>query len=271
VEFDYSKIDKELRVWGKLVNIIMKNAGEKKLRILHKFRKIGIRNTKGLDCSQQWIDRPDGSKLRLRIYKPLVPKKNCPAILYIHGGGYAIRVPESSAKMCKRLIDESGAVIVSPDYRLSCEKPYPAALDDCYLALLWLKNHCDEFGARNDHIMVAGESAGGGLTAAVTILARDKKEVNIAFQMPIYPMIDDRMITESSKNNHAPVWNSYNNRESWRLYLGDLFETENVPYYAAPSRLNDFTGLPPALTFVGDLDPFLDETIQYFENLKNIS
>lgn len=102
----------------------------------------------------------------------------------------------------------------------------------------------------------------------MTQYARDKGEVAIAFQMPLYPMLDDRMTTPSSRDNDAPVWNSKSNYNAWKLYLGDLFATANVPCYAAPARAEDYSGLPPTATFVGDLEPFRDETVLYVENLR---
>ncbi len=175
--------------------------------------------------------------------------------------------PEMSAERYKSLIARSDCVVIAPDYRLSIEAPYPAALEDGYDALLWMKENAGELGIRDDQLMVGGESAGGGLAAALTLYARDKGEVNIAFQMPLYPMIDDRMITASAMNNNSPIWDSNTNQWAWKLYLGDL-ESENVPPYAAPARAAHFTCLPPAVTFVGDLEPFRDETIQFVEKLR---
>lgn len=225
-------------------------------------------NTEGLQCIEKWIPRKkDESNLRICIYKSVNSKKDAPGILWIHGGGYVMGNPEQSIATYKRLIDESNCVIVAPDYRLSLDEPYPAALDDCYDALLWLKENSKELGVRDDQIMIGGESAGGGLTAALSLYARDKKEVNIAFQMPLYPMIDDRMISESSIENDAPLWNSQRNKWAWKLYLGKLYG-QDVPEYAAPSRAINYKNLPPTVTFVGDLEPFKDETIEYVENLK---
>lgn len=118
--------------------------------------------------------------------------------------------------------------------------------------------------------MVGGESAGGGLTAALCMYARDKGEVDIAFQMPLYPMIDDRD-TPSSRDNHAPVWNTRLNHAAWNLYLRpfrDHSRNDSVPAYAAPARQEDYRGLPPAYTFVGDIEPFYCETLTYIENLR---
>ena len=114
--------------------------------------------------------------------------------------------------------------------------------------------------------MVGGESAGGGLTAALCMYAKDKGEVNIAFQMPLYPMIDHRD-TESSRDNHGISWNTRRNHAAWKLYLRGQ-EGDDVPAYASPSRRTEYDGLPPCYTFVGDREAFYCETLQYAENLK---
>ncbi|MDD3521201.1 MAG: alpha/beta hydrolase, partial [Actinomycetota bacterium] len=195
-------------------------------------------------------------------------EEKVPGILWLHGGGYALGAPEQAGMMAKRLIEEHKCIIVAPEYRLSVKSPYPAGLEDCYEVLLWMKNHAEELGIRENQLMVGGDSAGGGLAAALTLFARDKGEVAIAFQMPLYPMLDDRMTTSSSKDNNAPVWNSKSNYICWKLYLGKLFGAANVPYYAAPARASDFSNLPPTATFVSELEPFRDEVIKYVENLR---
>jgi acetyl esterase/lipase len=222
-----------------------------------------------LKYEQIFIPRPDGSKLRLCIYSPLSPKINVPGLLWIHGGGYGLGTPEQDEAFIKRFVDASGCVVISPDYTLSIDKPYPAALDDCYAALLWLKENGGKYGARDDQLFVGGDSAGGGLAAAVSLYARDKGEVAIAFQMPLYPMIDDRMDTESATDNNAPLWNSKSNRIGWTLYLGDLFGKDDVPAYAAPARADDFSRLPPTCTYVGSVEPFRDETVAYIKKLRS--
>lgn len=220
-----------------------------------------------LRYEQKYITRADGSQLRICIYSPNEPKQNVPGLLWLHGGGYVIGTPEQDEIFIKRFITASGCVVVAPDYTLSLDKPYPAALDDCYAALLWLKEHGMEYGMRSDQIFIGGDSAGGGLTAAVSLYARDKGEVKIAFQMPLYPMLDDRL-TESNTDNDAPIWNSKSNDLAWRLYLGELFGNEEISEYAVPARCIDYSGLPPTCAFVGSIEPFRDETVTYIENLK---
>ncbi len=207
--------------------------------------------------------------IRLLILRPLErSEKPAPGVLWVHGGGYQ----SGSAKdifvtRALSLVVKFGAVLVAPDYRLSKRHPYPAALHDCWAALLYLKEHAEELGVRPDQIMVGGESAGGGMAAALCMLARDRGGVNIAFQMPLYPMLDDRD-TPSSADNHAPNWNSRRNRKAWKRYLRAAYGTELVSYYAAPARCEDYHGLPPCYTYVGDIEPFYCETVDYVRHLQ---
>lgn len=166
----------------------------------------------------------------------------------------------------KHLINNCNCVIVSPDYTLSSIKPYPAALKDAFTSLLWLKDNREKLGIDSDNFVIGGESAGGGLAAALCIYARNKGESCIGFQMPLYPMLDNR-VTETSKNNNAPVWNTKANKAAWRIYLGDSVMNNNVSPYAAPARNEDFSNLPPAITIIGTADPFYTETLTYFDNL----
>lgn len=266
-------VNKELRFRGMLLSrFVQKSTETKFIESMQNSKKqmeksFKGKDVEGLDCSEVWVNRKDGSQIRVRIYKPLHLNKEVPGVLWIHGGGYAQGVPEMSGSMYKRLIETSDCVIIAPDYRLAIDAPYPAAFDDCYEVLIWMKNHAQELGIRNDQLMIGGESAGGGLTAALTLYARDKGEVNIAFQMPLYPMIDDRMLTESARENNAYVWNSETNGWAWKLYLGELYG-KDVPIYAAAARATDYRNLPPTVTFVGDIEPFRDETIHYVENLE---
>lgn len=190
-----------------------------------------------------------------------------PAILWIHGGGYAMGSPEQEFYFIKRILKAVDAVVISPEYIRSIEAPYPKALTDCYAALVWLKENAEKLGADPDRIFVGGDSAGGGLCAAVCLYARDKHEVNVAFQMPLYPMLDDRP-TRTNQNNSTPCWDTQSNDKAWKVYLGDLYGTDKVPYYAAPARAEDLSGLPPAVSYVGDIEPFYAETVDFMEKLK---
>ena len=213
------------------------------------------------------VRKAAAGRVPLLILTPEEPRRDIPGVLWIHGGGYVTGMKEMvymsrGADLCR----ECGAAVVSPGYRLALFSPWPAALNDCYEALLWLRDHAAELGVRPDQIMVGGESAGGGLAAAVCVMARDRGEVNVAFQMPLYPMLDNHD-TPTSRDNHGKVWNTRRNHLGWRLYLrGDA--KKDVSPLASPARLKDYRGLPPCYTFVGTGEPFLCETEAWVRNLR---
>lgn len=232
---------------------------------------------RGIKIPQLRADR-DVNVRRIKIkngkrYVPalvLFPKQTegkAPGVLWIHGGGYFLGMKEMvHMSRAADLVKKFGAVVVSPGYRLAIWHPYPAAIEDCYASLLYLKEHAGALGIDRDRIMVGGESAGGGLCAALCMMARDRGEVNIAFQMPLYPMLDN-LDTVSSAANHGRVWNTRRNHLGWKLYLRRDARSAVSPY-AAAARQTDFSGLPPAYTFVGDGEPFYCETLSFIEALK---
>ena len=269
-------IDPQLRFTGRMFKLMLGKKFEsvegvrkraENPGLLDKLISRMVPKPRGFHVEERWIPRPDGEDMRILVRKPLHPQTNVAGILHIHGGGYHMGEPELDMHSAK-YIELGNCVIVSPEYRLSVEAPYPAALEDCYTALLWLKESATSLGVRDDQIAVTGESAGGGLTAATTLYARDKAEVNVAFQMPLFPMIDDRNNSHSAKDNNAPGWNAAANEVGWKLYLGELWGTDRVPAYAAPARATDYAGLPPTYTYVGTLDPFCSETEDYIANLQ---
>lgn len=207
--------------------------------------------------------------MKLLVFRPdgPAPAQGRPGVLWLHGGGYITGMPEMAYfSRARGLACNCGAVVVSPGYRLAGKAPYPAALEDCHSALVYLRAHARELGVREDQIMVGGESAGGGLTAALCMYEKDAGGVNVAFQMPLYPMLDSED-TASSRDNHAPVWNTRRNHYAWARYLRALGDRP-VPAYASPARRTDYTGLPPTYTFVSTAEPFYSETLAYIDNLN---
>lgn len=263
-------IDKQLRFKGKIMSKLVRYNSPKNFQINNKIleKLYKGKDSKKMICEEQYVTKKDGGVIRLCIYKPIDFKPNATGLLWIHGGGYAMRVPEQDMYYFENFTSVANCVIVAPDYTSSLVKPYPAAFMDCYDILCWMKEKAHTLGVRDDQLFVGGGSCGGGLTAAISLYARDTKEVNIAFQMPLYPMIDDRMNTYSAIDNNAPVWDSINNELGWKLYLDDLFESDNVPKYAAPAREIDYSNLPPTFSFVGEIEPFHDETVTYMKNLR---
>ncbi len=214
------------------------------------------------------VQKVEAGGVKLLILRPRAGQgcRKKPGILWIHGGGYVTGMAGMVyISRAKHLVKKYGAVVASPEYRLAGKAPYPAALEDCYTALKYLKDNAEALGCSSDQLMVGGESAGGGLTAALCMYARDKGEVKIAFQMPLYPMLDDRD-TESSRKNPGISWGTGRNHAAWKLYLRGL--GGEIPPYAVPARQTDYSRLPPAYTFVGDKEPFYCETLAFAEKLQ---
>ncbi|WP_434082496.1 alpha/beta hydrolase [Cohnella hashimotonis] len=211
------------------------------------------------------------TELLIKIYEPVKkPETSLPAFLWIHGGGYLMGHPDLDDSLCEQFVLRANCVVGSIDYRLAPDHAYPAAIEDCYAGLTWMAEHADELQIDPARLAIGGASAGGGLTAALAILARDRGGPNIVFQMPLYPMIDDRNRTPSSheinQNNFPKAWNREMNQLAWSMYLGSAADGD-VPSYAAAARETDLSGLPPAYTCIGDLDLFRDETIDYVARL----
>ena len=210
--------------------------------------------------------KTDHGKMKILLLRPEKQNGTVPGILWIHGGGYATGMAEMVYFSCgKMLAEKYGAVVISPEYRLSGKAKYPAALEDCYTALEYMYDHRKELGIGK--IVAGGESAGGGLAAAVCLYARDKGKIRVSCQLPVYPMLDC-FDTESSADNHGYIWNTKRNHQAWKLYLGDLYGKKEVPVYASASRETDYTGLPPCATFVLEGEPFYRETLTYVKNLQ---
>ncbi len=205
-----------------------------------------------------------GPDVAVRVYTPHGVDAPLPALLYIHGGGFIMGNVDEMDWPCQNYCGELGAVVVSVEYRLAPEHPYPAGLHDCYAGLVWLHAHADELGVDSARIAVGGGSAGGGLSAAVALLARDLGGPALCFQFLQIPELDDRLETASMQQFvDTPLWNRPNAEWSWKHYLGDLHGSDDVPYTAAPSRCQDLSGLPPAYISTMEFDPLRDEGILY--------
>ncbi len=173
--------------------------------------------------------------------------------------------PESGHALCSRFAADLGILVVSVDYRLAPEDPFPAGLDDCYDVLTWIHDHASDLGVDVDRIAVGGDSAGGGLAACLAQLAHDRGGPPICFQLLQYPMLDDR--TPRTEGHDALVWSATSNRYSWSAYLGHPAGRLEPPPYAAAARRTDLTGLPSAWIGIGDIDLFHDEAVDYAQRL----
>ena len=190
-----------------------------------------------------------------------------PGLLWIHGGGYIIGTAREDA-ICNAIAEHVGCTIVSVDYRLAPEATYKESMSDCFVALNWMVDYADELGIEKRRIAIGGNSAGGGLTAGLALYNRDNKGPDLAFQLLIYPMLDDTHETPSGHEIvYENVWHREVSLKAWRMYLGDECGTDSVSPYAAAARAEDLSGLPPAFVTVGTVDLFRDEDIDYAQRL----
>jgi acetyl esterase/lipase len=200
----------------------------------------------------------------VRIYRPLVAAALVPGILYVHGGGFIIGSVETEHAGAASIAIETGAVVVSVEYRLAPEHPFPAPLHDCYSALVFLAAEAGALGVDVDRLVVSGGSAGGGLAAGTALFARDHGGPALCFQMLNIPELDDRLETSSMRSfTDTPMWNRPLAEKSWAAYLGHGYDRADVSPYAAPARAEDLSGLPPAYISTAEMDPLRDEGILY--------
>ncbi|RKR87826.1 acetyl esterase/lipase [Micromonospora pisi] len=222
---------------------------------------------RSVDRREVTIPSPDGARIPLEILRPAGAGRSttaAPCVYWIHGGGMVMGDRFSQIDIPLEWLDRFGAVVVSVDYRLAPEATGTTLVDDCYQGLLWVAEHADELGIDPTRIIVAGTSAGGGLAAGVTLMARDRNTPAIAAQILIYPMLDHRNDTTSSQqySGGPGVWTREMNEFGWRSVLGDLAD-ENVPSYISPALADDLSGLPTTYIDAGTAEVFRDEDVNY--------
>lgn len=223
----------------------------------------------GVESRDHYAPGPAGAPdVMVRIYQPASRPETLPALLWIHGGGFVLGSVEGDDLQAKALAMALNCVVASVEYRLAPEHPFPAPLEDCYAALKWLGGSAEELGVNPARIAIGGASAGGGLAAGLGLLARDRAEVDVCYQLLIYPMLDDTNVAQAGPDvPDAPLWTRANNLRGWRAYLGQEPGSDGISPYAAPFRAADLSGLPPTYIGVGTPDLFRDEDIAFAQRL----
>ncbi|GAC1327315.1 MAG: alpha/beta hydrolase [Candidatus Dormibacteria bacterium] len=213
-----------------------------------------------------WAGDPD---VAVRVYSPAAGDRAQPAVLYIHGGGFVMGDLETDHGWAAKMAATVGAVVVSVDYRLAPEFPYPAAVDDCYAALTWITGPASkDLGVDLDRVAVSGTSAGANLAAAVALRARDQSGPALCFQQLAIPQLDDRGGSPSQLAfTDSPFWTAGKAAATWKHYLGKGAGGADTPAYASPARADDLAGLPPAYVYVCEFDPLRDEGLDYARRL----
>jgi acetyl esterase/lipase len=227
------------------------------------------RRPDGMVIEDRYAPGPEGGPdVMVRLYRPAGLANPAPLFYWIHGGGMVLGQVEHDDDLCIARAERLKVLVASVEYRLAPEHPFPAPVEDCHAGLAWLNANAGTLGIHSECIAIGGASAGGGIAAGLALLARDRGEVDIAFQFLVYPMIDDRNITASSHAIVDPrLWNRSANALGWNAYLAGQAGGAEVSPYAAPARAKDLGGLPPAYINVGDLDLFLDEDVNYAQEL----
>ena len=219
----------------------------------------------GVATQDRTVPGPAGDPdVTVRVYRPVGATGPLPGIYFIHGGGMVLGNIDGEDATAATLCEAVGAVVVSVEYRLAPENPHPAPVEDCYAGLVWTAANAGELGIDPARLAVYGGSAGGGLALGTALLARDRGGPALCFMMPIYPMIDDTNTTPSSHEiTDVGIWDRAGNVEAWDWYLGG----KPADQYAAPTRAEDVSGLPPAYIDVGTVDLFRDEDIAFAQRL----
>lgn len=220
----------------------------------------------GVTVSTERIPAAGRPDVRVLVYEPAERTRPSGALVWIHGGGLIMGTPEQGNALCSRFAAELGIVVVSVDYRLAPEHPFPAGLDDCATALSWTHEHAERLGIDTARVAVGGDSAGGGLAAALAQRAHDEGGPPICFQLLQYPMLDDR--TALREGPETFVWTRASNRYAWQAYLGHPVGQDETRPYSVPGRRHDVTGLPPAWIGVGSIDLFQVEDAAYALRLE---
>lgn len=231
--------------------------------------KNGDIETAGVRICEEWIPGPPHSpNIALRIITP-DKRKSTGAVLYIHGGGFTVGFASMRDDANIVVARNLGVVVISVEYRLAPENPFPAGLEDCYAGLLWVAKNAEALEIDPENIAIQGDSAGGGLCAALALLTRDRGGPTPVFQFLGVPEIDDRLTTNSMRFfTDTPLWTRRAAEESWDAYLGlGVRGSDSVSAYAAPARATDLSGLPPTYISVMQFDPLRDENIAYAQAL----
>jgi acetyl esterase/lipase len=258
-------VDPELR--SPLLPLLPGSTNARTLPLFRRVFRVSLKQGAGLTVTERRV--AGDPSVRVLVTTPAEHEATPrPAVLWIHSGGMILGSPQFEAPFSGRLARELGAVVVSPDYRLAPENPFPAGLDDCMAALRWMLACADELGIDSQRIAVAGGSAGGGLSAAVAQRSHDER-IPLRAQVLIYPMLDDRTALRDDHGRRGRfMWTPAISRFAWTAYLGREPRMSDAPEYAAPARRTDLAGLAPAWIGVGDLDILNEESVGYAEQLK---
>lgn len=226
-----------------------------------------LKPVEGLLISKREIPGYQNRTIELTLYEPKDIEKNAPCLIYFHGGAFVLKPAPHHIGLVAEYALKTPCKVVFVDYRLAPKYAFPVGVEDCYAAFDWVCRHVDDLGIDKNKIAIGGDSAGGALAAAVSLMARDRKSPRICFQMLIYPVTDARQSTDSIKKyTDTPMWNSRLTKKMWKLYFKDGVQDNRE--YASPMEAASFENLPDAYVEVSEFDCLRDEGIAYAEALQ---
>ena len=241
-------------------------SGPRMVKLMRRAKARGIEP--GPDVSVQEIVLTPTVSIRLLL--PVGATGPVPAMLWMHGGGHLFGTPEQDDRANVAFVRELGIAVAAARYRLGSDAPAPASVEDCYAAFLALATRGEQWGIDSKRLAIGGASARGGVAAGVGLYALDQGDIQPAFQLLVYPMIDDRTVLRSdAQSKYHRGWNARNNRTGWTTYTGGGPGRPDVSPYAAPARREDLSGLPPTWIGVGTVDLFHDEDVEFARRLTS--
>ena len=267
MKLDFDRLDPELAVIIPALPAVLSEINRGNIDQVREALAMGAAQPASMtvQISERFIqtEAPGRPDVRVVVYRR-ESAKPLAGVVWIHGGGYLFGSAED--ERARGIAEQLDAVVVSVDYRLAPEHPFPAATEDCYSALLWVVEKAEELGIDASRLAIGGASAGGGLAAGLALMNRDRGGPALSMQLLLYPMIDNLHDTPSGQITNHPVWNQQTSFNAWEMYL-DGVPGENASPYAAATRAKDLAGLPPAYVCVGAEDLFRDEDIDYARRL----
>jgi acetyl esterase/lipase len=238
--------------------------GPRMVKLMRSMKPRGLRPGPGVTVEEVVIS----PTVSLRLFRPARATAAVPALLWMHGGGHLLGSPEQDDRSNIAFVEELGIVVAAVRYRLGSDEAAPASVMDCYTALEALATRGSEWGVDSTRLAIGGASAGGGVAAGLALYAHDQGEIRPAFQLLVYPMLDDRTVLRDAASKYHRGWNAKSNRRGWKTYTGGEPGRPDVSPYAAPARREDLSGLPPAWIGVGTVDLFHDEDVEYARRLN---
>lgn len=236
---------------------------------LFKWQFKSTKTPQNIEIDSRQIKGFENQEIEILVIKPRNIQGKAPCLVYCHGGGFFIEAAQVHKKMMFEYAEKANCIIVFPHYRVSLNNPFPTSLEDCYAAIKWTNDNAAMLGIDKNKIAIGGDSAGGNLAACVAQMALDRQEINLCFQLLVYPVCDHTLSTVSMQVfQDTPLWNAPSSKLMWDVYLKGK-EINNLPKYVSPLQRTDLNGLPPTYLETAEFDCLRDEGLLYAQKLKD--